>query len=176
MRLNYTMVEKIEKFLDKACNQPVRYISRASNMLCLGLGEFTSSCKDDGNNYKKSKFTLHVQTSWRIVNKDSRRILLAMSDFYVPNSTLNRTRDFIWDKSGNNLFDEKSINWISVSKPIYVKSFKMDLWGDLFLYFSNGDVLEVFVNSSDNTESWRFFETESNKKHLVVTGFGFSFE
>ena len=166
----------IDSLFNKLINQPVCYIVRASNMLCLGFGEYRVVYEKNGDILKKSKYALHVQTSWRIVNKNSAMIILASSDFYEPNSHLKWTKEFNWDKCGNNLFDEKSDQWLTKNTPIYVQYVKYNSWGDLFLKFTNGDRLEVFINKSNESEAWRFFECDSEQKHLVVTGLGFSWE
>lgn len=40
-------------------------------------------------------------------NYKQKEILLASSDFYVPNSTITDETNFEWDIKGNNLLDEK---------------------------------------------------------------------
>ena len=82
---------------------------------------------------------------------------------------------FEWDVQGNNLFDEKAPIWLEKESILYIEEYKLNRWGDLLLVLSNRDCIEIFVDSSDYTESWRFFKCHSNEEHLVVTGLGFEF-
>jgi hypothetical protein len=50
-----------------------------------------------------------------------------------------------------------------------------DTIGGFILTFSNGYMLEVFPDSSeddDQSEHWRFFNRKENGPHFVVTGNG----
>lgn len=151
--------EKVQSYLEQLVGKKVCDIGRASNMLWIVFDEMIS---------------LHVQTMWRIVNKEEQEILLAYSDFYSPNSKLLEKKDFKWDVQGNNLFDEKAGNWLKTVETVSVNEYKINRWGDLLLVFSNGERLEIFVDASDDTECWRLFKHDSDEAHLVVTGFGVS--
>lgn len=48
--------------------------------------------------------------------------------------------------------------------------------GELFISFSDGSHLEIFIDATDDTECWRFFEYGRNGEHLVATGLGIDFE
>lgn len=168
--------KNIRSYLEQLISKPVCNIGRASNMLWIGIGETFRILDRRGNEVTKSTISLHVQSTWRIVNKNNKEILLASSDFYSPNSKIIVEKDFEWDVQGNNLFDEKSQLWLNSKKSIYVEEYKINRWGDLLLVFSNNDCLEIFVNSSDDTECWRLFKYNSNEEHLVVTGLGVDFE
>ena len=170
------MEKKIYNFLDKLLDKPICDIGRVSNMLWLGIGETIKMRDKNGHEIRKSTIALHVQSMWRIVNKEKNEILMASSDFYSPNSTLTEDKNFEWDIQGNNLFDEKSKIWLDKEKLICIKDYKLSRWGDLMLIFSNNDCLEIFVDSSDNIESWRILKCNSNEEHLIVTGLGIEFE
>ena len=98
---------------------------------------------------------------------------------YVPNSSLVWTEDFVWDKLGNNLFDENSSRWNDKHSDLYVKDMEFYEWGDLRLILSNGHMLEVFANTSfkrlteDSLENelWRFMNKQE-EFHMVMTGGG----
>lgn len=169
---------KIKKhiILEQLLGKPICNIGRCSNMLWLGIGEKIKIKDINGKDIIKSTIALHVQSMWRIVNKEKNSILLASSDFYSPNSMINEYDNFEWDIQGNNLFDEKVKAWINKDDVIYINDYKLNKWGDLILNFSNNDFLEIYVDSSDDTESWRVFKCNSNEEHLVVTGLGINFE
>ena len=84
--------------------------------------------------------------------------------------------NFNWEPQGNNLFDEKSQNWLIRESPIYIKKYKINIWGDLFLTFTNNDRLEIFITSTEEIEGWRIFECGKEKPHLVARGLGINFE
>ena len=166
----------INNHLDLLVHKPLIYIGRASNMLIVGVGKAYNVRDIKDNAVKKSQLALHVQSSWRITNRQKKDIIVASSDFYSPCSLIEWSNDFEWDVLGNNLFDEKAKEWFSINQEIYVKEHKINSWGDLLLLFSNGDSLEVFVNSSDDSECWRIFGFNSDKEHLVITGEGARFD
>jgi len=113
---------------------------------------------------------------WRIINKEKMEILLASSDFYSPSKNADKFSSFDWETQGNNLFDEKSQKWLRQESPIYIREYKINIWGDLLLVFTNNDRLEIFISSSNDTEGWRILEAEEDKPHLVATGLGVNFE
>lgn len=102
--------------------------------------------------------------------------MLASSDFYSPNSVTSVKDDFDWEKQGSNLFDEKSRKWLCEGSHIVIKEYKINRWEDLLIVFSNNDRLEIFVDSSDDTECWRLLKCCNDEEHLVVTGLRLDFE
>lgn len=171
--------EKLYNFLEQLNGQKIVNIGRASNMLCLGIGDEIESFNRNGKLIKRSTINLHVQSAWRIADSQKREILLASSDFYSPQSTIDEKSfdwdKFDWDVYGNNLFDEKALNWLNKRVPIYIEKYNINRYGDLQLIFSNNEELRVFVNSSTYTEAWRLFRYKS-EEHLVFTGLGYEFE
>jgi hypothetical protein len=169
-------IAEIYQYLDRLIMQPVRTIGRASNMLWIGIGERVEKLNYKGERRETSTFSLHIQCMWRIINKEKMEILLAHSDFYSPSKNVDEFKKFDWDIQGNNLFDEKSQKWLSQESPIYIREYKINIWGDLLLIFTNNDRLEIFISSSNDTEGWRILEAEEDKQHLVATGMGVNFE
>lgn len=166
----------IYQYLDRLVMQPIRVIGRASNMLWMGIGEKVERLNYKGEKREISTFSLHVQCMWRILNKEKKEILLASSDFYSPSKNIDNRSNFDWEPQGNNLFDKKGQEWLMQESPIYIKEYKINVWGDLLLIFTNNDRLEIFISSSNETEGWRILEAEEDKPHLVATGLGLSFE
>ena len=167
--------KRIYQYLDQMLNKPICAIGRASNMLWIGIGEDIKILDRKGNAVVKSPISLHVQSTWRIISK-KKEILLASSDFYSPNSSIGWSKNFEWDVQGKNLFDEKSKIWLKKVMPIYIKQYILNSLGDLELILSNEEHIEIYVNSSDDTESWRLLKSHRNEEHLVVTGMGIDFE
>lgn len=170
------MKEKdIHDTLNHLLNEKISYITRAVNMLCLGSGDCITILDTKGNMVEKSVMSLHIQSEWRITNRKKKEILLASSDFYVPNSTITDETNFEWDIKGNNLFDEKSQIWLNERTDLFIKAYNINSYGDLQLTFSNDEQLTTFTDASNASEAWRFFRI-SDEKHLVFTGFGCEFE
>ncbi len=168
-------MNKIYNYLDQLLNKPICDIGRVSNMLWIAIGETFEENNIWGQKVEKSTISLHVQSGWRIVNKEKDMIWFASSDFYSPNSKTEEEEEFDWDIQGNNLFDEKSKLWLSENRNILIKRYKINELGDLSIAFSNGDCLEIMTDSSDDTESWRILKCKSDEKHMVASGLGIDF-
>lgn len=159
----------MQKYLDIILNKQVSNIGRAGNMLWL---QITNEEKDSKEACGDNSLLLHVQSAWRVTNRKTKTILFAASDMYMPNSLQELSDDFCWDIQGNNLFDEKSIQWINNNSPIIINEYRLNRWGDLLIIFSNGDSMEIFVDSSDDTECWRLFQHNCENAHFIICGLG----
>ena len=162
----------IYQYLELLVDQPIYSIGRIANKFWLGIGEEKFVLDRNGCTVKKSTYELHIQSTFRVVSKEKSEIIFASSDYYSPNSTTKEERDFQWDIRGNNLFDEKSQSWLNCGDIIYVKEYRINRWGDLMLVLSNGDYVEILVDTSDYTECWRLFKCGSDEESMVVTGDG----
>lgn len=170
------MDEKIiYQYLESLVDQPICSLGRKENKFWLGIGQEKSVIDRNGCMVKKGTYELHIQSAFRVVNKEKCEIIFASSDFYSPNSVTREEKDFEWNINGNNLFDEKSRSWLEYGDVIYVKEYKINRWGDLLLVLSNGDYLEIVVDTSDYTECWRLLKCGSDEEHMVVTGDGVFF-
>lgn len=167
--------KKVYDVLNQLHGEPVSSIGRWANMLGIGIGNIIKFKNRKGDVVEDSIFALHVQSTWRIVNKTKKEIILASSDFYIPNSSITDEINFEWDIQGNNLFDEKSQIWLRQSSPLYITDYRLNNWGDLQIFFSNDNQLDIFTDVSDDTEVWRFFKRQSDEADLVFTGLGYEF-
>lgn len=172
------MNRKILDFLDQICGEKIAYIGRTSDMMWIGIGDIVEIMDQKGKLIERSRFALHVQCSWKIVNSQKKEIIVASSDFYFPQSTIDDedfyVENFEWDIQGKNLFDKKAKKWFDTRSSININSYNINEYGDLQIIFSNNERLRIFVDSSDNTEAWRLFNVLSGK-HLVFTGQGYQF-
>ena len=81
--------------------------------------------------------------------------------------------NFQYDEKGNNQFD-----WIVEHRiaPYYsefvVKGVTVNKFGDVKISFHNDYVLELMVDSSLDSECWRFFSPGDEDSHLVILGTG----
>ncbi|MDC0706514.1 hypothetical protein [Priestia sp. AB] len=128
-----------------------------------------------GKTEELAEYALDIQCSWRII-KDN-KILVGSRDFYSPRTGWNQENDdFDWDVQGNNRFDERIESFIENTKEhVAVERVKPDEVGGLKIFLSQGYLLEVFPDTSEDdeySEFWRFFNRRENSPHFVVTGNG----
>ncbi|KLV28711.1 hypothetical protein [Priestia megaterium] len=168
------MRESIRSQIGKLIGLNLRYAGRASNLFWLGFGEMISVTRR-GKNEELAEYALDIQCSWRIT-KDN-KILVGSRDFYSPRTGWNEENDdFDWDVQGNNRFDERIESFIENAKEhVTVERVEPDEVGGLKIFLSQGYLLEVFPDTSEDdeySEFWRFFNRRENSPHFVVTGNG----
>lgn len=160
----------IENCLNPLKGKYLKNIGRAANIIWLNFIDKAVEKKYEGNYISSGLLSLHVQCPCRMMNQEMGKILFASSDMYVPNSSVEWSEEFIWDIPGNNLFDEKSHKWLLSNEKLIVDDYELSTSGDLKLKLSNGNVFEVFINTSTDDECWRLFVKKIVKDHFVVTG------
>jgi hypothetical protein len=168
------MREAIRSQIGKLIGLNLRYAGRASNLFWLGFGEMISVTRR-GKTEELAEYALNIQCSWRIT-KDN-KILVGSRDFYSPRTGWNEENDdFDWDVQGNNRFDERIESFIENAKEhVTVERVEPDEVGGLKIFLSQGYLLEVFPDTSEDdeySEFWRFFNRRENSPHFVVTGNG----
>lgn len=168
------MREAIRSQTGKLIGLNLRYAGRASNLFWLGFGEMISVTRR-GKTEELAEYALNIQCSWRIT-KDN-KILVGSRDFYSPRTGWNEENDdFDWDVQGNNRFDERIESFIENAKEhVTVERVEPDEVGGLKIFLSQGYLLEVFPDTSEDdeySEFWRFFNRRENSPHFVVTGNG----
>ncbi len=114
---------------------------------------------------------LHLQTFFRFCNKEE--VLITDMDKFQPTSLLADDENFDWDVIGNNLLDE----WCEkfnreLSEDVRVESIEVNDFGDLKICFGHSVTLDVLVDTTSNSECWRFFVWHGKERHLVMTGRG----
>lgn len=169
--INYVWDNNAEDFfqyLDEIIGKPICAMGRAANMLWIGIGEKFATTNWRGEAVEKSTYALHVQTGWRIVSEAKKEVLLTAYDMYSPRTGMPYDEDFEWEPQGNNLFDEKCQSWLERELPVYIRRYDINQWGDLMLWLSNEEVLQVFNTSSDDSECWRLFMPGKDRPHLVA--------
>ena len=164
MKLKNALVDEI---FQKIINKKVNLLGRAAAMLWLGFGEIIDTVDYKGQPVKKSEYAIHIQCSWRIKNKQNRNII-AFYDMFEPNSSIEWSEDFDWDIQGNNLYDVKAKKW-STEHDRYVVDYEISPNLDLLIIFSDGNILEAFIDTSSKKECWRLFEYTKDG-HVVASG------
>lgn len=168
------MREAIRSQIGKLIGLNLQYAGRASNLFWLGFGELISVTRR-GKTEELAEYALDIQCSWRII-KDN-KILVGSRDFYSPRTGWNEENDdFDWDVQGNNRFDERIESFIENTKEhVAVERVEPDEVGGLKIFLSQGYLLEVFPDTSEDdeySEFWRFFNRRENSPHFIVTGNG----
>lgn len=146
-------------------------IGRASNLFWFGFGDIITVQQGKFQSKEVATYHLNIQCMWRLINEKS--LLVANMDVYLPRTGDEDNESFEWEKENNNLFDEK-VEQLSVylNNGLYVNSIDITEIGDLKITFSNGWLLEVFVDISDDSECWRMLKSGDLNSHFVVTGLG----
>ncbi len=55
-------------YFDRIVGQPIDYIGRVIDLLNIGIGDSMEVLDRKGRTVKKSTYSLHIQSAWRIVN------------------------------------------------------------------------------------------------------------
>lgn len=148
----------------------VYQIGRAAAMCWIHFG-----CPEEielrGGTSVMGEFALDLDCPWRIRNRAG-GIELGSADMFTPASSHEFDEDFDWDVQGNNLFDKKAKRLFPQSTQIAVIAAVLSRNCDLTITFSNGLILESFVNASSQQECWRLFRPKVLDGDLIVTGTG----
>lgn len=147
-----------------------QYISRAADMICLGLGDEIDIVNYKGKNEKRPQYAIHFQCPWRLYNETG--IILGSYDIYTPYSK-NITDDWEYDICGrpdseSSVFDVTLKRIIIELDKCKVKDCSLSKYMDLHISFTNGWNLDTFITSSEKVkEFWRFIEFVT-RTHTVV--------
>lgn len=168
------MREATKSKLDKLVGLNLRYAGRASNLFWLGFGEKILVTRREKKE-EVAEYALHIQCSWRIAK--GYKIVVGSRDFYSPRTGLeNENEHFEWDIQGNNRFDERIESFIKdINEYTIVERVESDEVGGLKIFLSQGYLLEVFPDTSEDdeySEFWRLFNRKEDSPHFVVTGNG----
>ncbi|PSL40914.1 hypothetical protein B0H99_10346 [Planomicrobium soli] len=162
------MKEVIIKETDKLKGLKLRTAGRAANLFWLGFGEIIPITRR-GETEEAPEFALHIQCAWRL--SANFKIVVASQDLFVPRSDwAEDDEEFEWDIPGNNRFDERITDFLKVAAgTLFITEVQVDSLGGLKILMSNSFVLEVFPDSSEEWEFWRFFNRQQNSPHFVVS-------
>lgn len=163
----------------------LRQIARPGAMMSLEFGEKIKKNTAGGNDDRELeikdtvdlKYAVHVDGFFRITHKG--RIALSKDDMFRPSSLIQNDTldevDFDWDIAGNNKFDEEKNKFEDID--LVIQEIYVNEYGDLRIILSDDYSIEVFIDTNEDEECWRFFEVGNNEKpHIVVTGCGYSEE
>lgn len=115
-------------------------------------------------------YILLMQTLFRLC--DNEKILITDTDKYKNFESESNNDLFEWDVHGANIFDK----WVASNKndllnSLTVQKAKITEFGDLVIIFDKSITLTVFLEVTNDTECWRFFENGNDEKYdLIVLG------
>ena len=161
-------INAVDELFQKILSKNTNLLGRTGTELWLGFGKIIDTVNQEGKPIKKSEYAINIQCSWRIKNKQNHNIV-AFYDIFQPNSSTEWSKDFDWNVKGNNLYDEKAKKWSIECDMRQVVSYEISSNLDLTITFSDGDVLEAFIDTSVDRECWRLFKNKSDN-HVVASG------
>lgn len=182
INMNKKEINKTIMAMSNLKGERFHLISRGGSMACFGFGENLSvkvaykakSDKLDSRETVASKYAVHIGGFFRITHQG--KIVLSKDDMFRPNSQMQKEDldedDFEWDVEGNNKFDEQKKFLYDID--LLVQDIIINEVGDLKIVLSNDFCIEVFIDTNEDEECWRFFEVgNSEKPHIVITGYGY---
>ena len=159
--------EKLKYLLQKK----IISIGETVNMLRIGIGDEIEVTDRNGKLIKIGTFAVHIQCPWRVVNKLKNKVVLSSYDIDAS----KELTDTIDNDLTTNSFQKRCNDWLDNDEKI-ITDYSFNSLGDLKLILCNGEVIEIYVDTCEDYECWRAFETNSNEKHFVVSGTGIEFE
>ena len=115
-------------------------------------------------------YILLMQTLFRLC--DNEKILITDTGKYKNFESESNNDLFEWDVHGANIFDK----WVASNKndllnSLTVQKVKITEFGDLVIIFDKSITLTVYLEVTNDTECWRFFEKGNDEKYdLIVLG------
>lgn len=166
------MVSEILEFLVCSKEKPVSCIIRKSGVLLLGIGDKITLKSLDKLEPEEGQVIFYIDSPWRITDLEMSKVILGSDDMRLPKSSEEFSEDFDWTLPDSNLFDEKIEIWKAANPVVHVEDIKANLWGDISIYLSNKQILQVMVDTSNNVLCWHAYKKENVIKRLDVHGEG----
>src|SRR5258708_6472925 len=158
------MKNQIQQSLPQLVGLPLWSIGRGGNFLVwVSFGH--DRRKIFLKNEKKkvvSEYSLHVQCAWRLRHQN--KIMIASSDRYYLSKDAQEDNNF--DQRITNFLNNQDLS-LKIITPIAV-----DESGNLDITLDQEYSLDIFPDSSINTEYWRIFKPYSVENHFVFTNDG----
>jgi hypothetical protein len=172
-------VREINAQLQVLVNQPLRFIFRFLDVICLQFGnivEKNSRRVVDGKvvvvKENAGEYALHIQSFYRLTIGDT--ILFASNDAFEPSNAIMASEDYEpgtldYGKRENNRLDEILDEFFADIEGFTISKIRVNAYADLLIVFSNGARLQAYNDSADTHECWRFFKHNNASDHMVVT-------
>jgi len=160
---------KLEKLLGK----DFTFLYRASDMLCLQIGEtiLIDSRGKNGGKKESPEYRIHFQCQWRFIRGGD--ILLASHDIYNPFDE-NRLDDENWDwdvfgreRAQSSVFDVRAEAFINEFLPLKIERIFFHHANDLCISFDKNVGFDTFITCSTKREFYRFLDFATGE-HTVI--------
>ena len=97
---------------------------------------------------------LHIQSFFRVLHNG--KIVISLDDIYKSGDL--ETKEFEWDVPGKSVFDESLNMHKKELQNSRILKIRKKQSGDFTIFFENGYVLEIFVDTVMKEEKYRFFD------------------
>ena len=164
--------KKIEDEMQVLIGERIRQIRRVALMLGIDFGNDVEYKHIVGSKRGEisivPKFSLHIHSSWRLLKHGD--ICLGQSDLFNRIEGEFKLYKNNEESRYNVVYTEisKRLNEGFDNEPIRVIKAEANELGDLKLYMEDGYCVELFVDSIESNESWRFFRNDKDLEHFVV--------
>ena len=144
---------------------------RASDMLCLPIGDVIIIDSNKGAKVESPKYRIHFQCQWRFVKGGE--ILLASHDIYNPfDDRLKNDDHWEWavfgrKKEESSVFDVRAEELIKPLLPLTITYIYFAETGDLHIDFEKGIHFDTFITCSTKREYYRFLDFHT-REHTVI--------
>lgn len=142
-------------------NTSMEGIGRCSDMIWISFGRKIVTVNHRNKKIQKSEYEFHIQCPFRITRDNN--ILLSNYDIYELQEETSNEK---WDVYGNNKYD-KTVNEILLPiLPLKVIKVNYSKIGDIEILLEKDIIIDIFVNSSDFVEEWRFINNNTGEHYV----------
>ncbi len=144
-------------------NKKMQYIKRSCDLVDIGFGDLVKRKNRKNEDVLVARYSLHIQCPFKILYKQ--KMLTEYNDLYVSSANAYEMVDV--GQKNCTLFDKRLQEYTNELCDEYVVGVLTNQIGDITISLSNITIF-VSVDSATKEEQWRFFETGSNKEHLII--------
>lgn len=148
----------INKYLE---NNVMEGMGRCSDMIWISFGKELLVRNYRNEEVKKSEYALHIQCPFRISKNN--KILLSNYDIYT---SIEGSINDDWDVIGNNRYDKIVEDLLIPMLPLKVNKVNFSKIGDIEILFKDNIAINIFVNSSEIAEEWRFINNNTGEHYV----------
>ena len=165
-------INSIKKYIENNLSilkgKKIRQLRRMALMIGVDFGEDIEYKNSDNQIETKICFSLHIHSSWRLLKNGE--ICVGQSDLFNRDIGGFMTYECDDKSIANVEFTRisRKLNEIFKTEEIKVTEVEANELGDLKIYMENNYRLEIFVDAFEDAESWRFFRTDNDSKHIVI--------
>ncbi len=143
-------------------NQKMQYIKRSCDLVDIGFGDLLKRKNRKNEEVLVARYSLHIQCPFKILY--NQKMLTEHTDLYVSSANVYETVDI--GQKNCTLFDQRLQEYTNELSDEYVVDVSINQIGNITISLSNITIF-VFIDSTTKEEQWRFFETGTNKEHLI---------